>query len=189
MNEEVRKDILNVIEGVIEAYNRYNPEDIMELSNHIIHSASIYQERYTSMVAIIVYSIGKIMAKGKITRYPQEAWNLFDYTVKNGLKCLINALRNKDLKSFDKCIIKLQKAVMTLDESFMNYADYVIDHARLKKGSKVYEHGVSIKRVSELFGISEWELMNYTGKMRILERDEEKSEVPERLRKARRLLE
>ena len=33
----------------------------------------------------------------------------------------------------------------------------------IKKGSKFYEYGISIGRISELLGISKWDLLNYIG--------------------------
>jgi len=185
MDPNVRKDVLLILEGVEDSFKRYNADEIMEWSNHIIHSASIHQEKYTSRVAIVVYSIGKIMARGKIRRYPQGAWNSFETTVRNELVHAIRNLKKNDFKAFNSNILNLQKAVVALDKSFMVYADYVVDNAKLKKGAKIHEHGISIKRVAELFGVTEWELRSYAGKTQILDRDREKSTVSDRLKKVR----
>jgi hypothetical protein len=185
IKQEVKKDILDILVSVEKAFKKYDPEAIMDLSNHIIHSASIYQERSTSMVAIVVYSIGKIIAKGKIRRYPQDAWNSFETAVRQGLINAIKLLKTNDIKGFNKQLLTLQKAVMALDKSFMEFVGYVVDKAKVKKGAKIHEHGVSIKRVAELFGVSEWELRSYAGKKKIIERDVEKSKVRARLKKIR----
>lgn len=185
MKPEVKRDILNILEGVNVSFDKYNADAIMEWSNHIIHSASIHQEKHTSLVAIVVYSIGKVMAKGKIRRYPQEVWNAFETTVRNELPKAINHLKTDAHKKFDRSLLILQKAVMNLDESYMDFADHVVDRAKLKKAAKVFEHGVSLSRVAELFGVSEWELRSYAGKSRIFERVAEKSNVKKRLDKIR----
>jgi len=185
MKPEVKKDILAIIEGVNISFDKYDANAIMEWSNHIIHSASIHQEKHTSLVATVIYSIGKVMAKGKIRRYPQEAWNAFETTVRSELPKAINNLKTNAHKKFDKSLLTLQKAVMNLDKSYMTFADHVVDRAKLKKAAKVFEHGVSLGRVAELFGVSEWELRSYAGKSRILERAREESNVKKRLEKIR----
>ncbi len=185
VNPEIKKTLLDIINGVKESFNHYDAETIMELSNHIIHSVSIYQTKRLLQFAIIVYSIGKIMAKGKIRRYPQESWNEFETIVRRELNNSYKAVFEDKLKVFDKSLLKLQKAIMMLDSSFMAFTDHVIHNAMLKKGLKVYEHGVSIKRVSELFGINEWELRQYAGKSRIIDREPVKSDVKDRLKKVR----
>ncbi|MFA5406412.1 MAG: hypothetical protein WC307_03595 [Candidatus Nanoarchaeia archaeon] len=186
MKPSIKQDIIAILDGVITAFDKYDPDAIMEWSDHIIHSASIYQEEHTFMVAVIVYSIGKIMAKGKVRRYPQEAWNEFESTVKNTLREALESLQADKHAAFDKSMALLQKAVFRLDQSFMSYVDYVVDNAKLKKGTKMFEHGVSLKRVAELFGVSEWDLRNYAGKTRILERDDVDDGVVKRLVRVRR---
>ncbi len=184
---EFKKDLINVFRAVIDAFNKYNPAEIMELSNHIIHSLSIYQDKRLLSAAIVIYSLGKIVERGKIRRFPQEKWNAFVEDVKSGLIDVLVALKSDDWKSYDKSIKKLQRAIMKIDQSFMEYIGQVFDAAKLKKGVKVVEHGVSLGRVSELFGISLWELMHYLGKRSILEREEKESDVKERMEKVRKI--
>ncbi len=189
MEKQVLNDIKSIIKGVIKAFSTYDPNTIMELSNHIIHSASIYQDKLTSMTAIITYSLGKIIARGKIRRYPQEAWEEFKVAVKRELDNALLSINEKDLQGLKNALLKLQQAIIKLDKSFMSYAEYVITKGKITKGAKMHEHGVSVKRIAELFGVSEWELMNYIGKTNIYERDVTTSTVKERLKKARRLFE
>ena len=186
---EFKEDLINVFRAVIDAFNRYNPSEIMELSNHIIHSLSIYQDKRILTAAIVIYSLGKIVERGKVRRFPQEEWNKFVEDVRSVLIDALVGLKAGNFSDYDKAIRKLQKAIMRLDRSFMMYIGEVFDAAKLKKGTKLVEHGVSIGRVSKLFGISEWELMSYIGKRGIIEREEEKSDVKERLEKVREVFE
>ena len=50
------------------------------------------------------------------------------------------------------------------------YVDEVLDKARITKGSRLFEHGLSAKRAAEIMGVSEWELISYTGKTNIADR-------------------
>ena len=40
----------------------------------------------------------------------------------------------------------------------------MLDAARIKKGSKMHQHGISMARTAELLGITQWELQDYIGK-------------------------
>ncbi len=180
---EVIKDMRSIITRTIESFNHFDAEEIMMLSDHIIHSASIYQTRTILKFAITIYSIGKIIARGKVKRFPQQAWNEFVNNTRRELNHVLISLDNNDEKELNTHLNHLQKEVMKLDESFLRYASHVIDRAKLKKGTKLFEHGVSLKRVAELFNFNEWDLRLYAGQTRILERDNEKSNVKERLNK------
>ena len=46
------------------------------------------------------------------------------------------------------------------------YIDEFINQAEIKKGTKIYDHGVSLGQAANILGISQWELMNYVGKTR-----------------------
>lgn len=186
MRPEVKADAIRILNGVITAFKKYDAEEIMALSDTIIHTASVSQQQHVLQLAMVIYSIGKIIARGKIRRYPQDKWNTFVTITRNELDCTLTAINTNNYKKYTKCLLNIQQAVMMLDESFMSYADHVINHAKLTKGTKIYEHGVSMKLVAELFGVTEWELMDYAGKTRMLDRDAEPSDVPSRLEKARR---
>jgi hypothetical protein len=41
--------------------------------------------------------------------------------------------------------------------------------SKISKGSRLYEHGISIGRTAKLLGVSKWDLMQYAGKTGIHE--------------------
>jgi len=177
------------MEGVNQAFSVYDPGRIMELSDHIIHSASVYQDKYSIQAATFVYALGKVIAKGKVRRFPQSAWESFKKVVKSELKNAINYLKRGKDRRYDLSVRHMQDAIKRLDTSFKQYVETVLDKAKLKKGVKIYEHGISLKKVSEMIGVSEWELMDYAGKTMIVEQEHFESRVKDRLDRARRLFE
>ncbi len=187
--ESVRKDLLELITKIIPLYETYQADAIKGLSNNIIHSASIYQDEISIKAAVIIYSIGKIIDKGKEKRYPQRKWEAFRKVVGPELRRAKEALEQGNEKKLLTSFNRIEKAIMNLDKSYMQYVEFVIDKAKLKKGAKMYEHGVSLRQVAELLGISEWDLMHYSGKTRIFDRDKIKTDIKKRLMRARRLLE
>ena len=72
----------------------------------------------------------------------------------------------------------------------MRKSRWAITHAKIKKARKIYEHGISLGRVSELVGISEWELMNYTSQTKFHDRSELKTiSVRDRLKTLKKVFE
>jgi len=51
-----------------------------------------------------------------------------------------------------------------LDSKLSVYVEEVFDKAKINKGSRLHEHGLSLGRTAKILGVSEWELMDYVGK-------------------------
>ena len=47
--------------------------------------------------------------------------------------------------------------------SLKNYIQDVLKKAAINKGSRIYEHGVSMGQTAKLLGITPWELAEYSG--------------------------
>ena len=59
---------------------------------------------------------------------------------------------------------RLYTIVSEKDTQLNLYAGDVLHHAKIKKGCKICDHGVSCAKSAELLDISQWELMQYMGK-------------------------
>ena len=57
----------------------------------------------------------------------------------------------------------IMNLISEVDSKIKMYIEEVISQAKIKKGSKIYEHGISAARAAEILGISQWELMGYIG--------------------------
>jgi len=54
-----------------------------------------------------------------------------------------------------------------LDLKLKEYIQDVLLKAKISKGSRLYEHGLSMERTAFLLGITQYELMDYIGKTHI----------------------
>ncbi|MBW3022919.1 hypothetical protein KY308_02360 [Candidatus Woesearchaeota archaeon] len=160
MNKEVKKDVLSLLDSVIGTLESEEDKDILELSelsDHIIHSASIFQDEDSISMALVVYSIYKIFARGGDKKVIYSK-------VTPILKQARIALKKDELKNFRKKVKNVYKTIMDIDSEISFYFDELLDKAKLKKGAKIYEHGISIARVAEILGISLWDMSSYVGK-------------------------
>ncbi|PIN70172.1 hypothetical protein COV93_02620, partial [Candidatus Woesearchaeota archaeon CG11_big_fil_rev_8_21_14_0_20_43_8] len=82
-------------------------------------------------------------------------------------------------------IKNLFKIISEINENFRKYIEEVIEYSEIKKGARIYEHGISMARAAEILGVSEWDLMGYVGKTTLIDAEEE--DEKERLNFARKL--
>lgn len=160
MEDIVKEDIKQVLKKVLTALQQNIPEELSELSNHTIHDASIFQDEDSILFAISIYALYKTILRCKEA---ECTYNQFLEPIEQAYKALLvnDILRYRDY--IQKVISEIKKS----DKKISQYIEEVIDKARIKKGSKIHEHGISIARTAEMIGISQWELANYIGKTSI----------------------
>lgn len=184
MLEYIRQNIIKLIPRVISALKKRDVLALKDLSNRTIHSASVYQDQSSLTFALTVYSLSKIVERGK----DSKAFANFLNKVVEGLEHSRDLLLVNNIDGYKKNRNSLLESIGKMDNKLKFYIEEVIDKAKIKKGSKLHEHGLSIRKVSDLLGISQWELMNYIGKVK-LEYTKPAVGIMERLKFARKLFE
>lgn len=182
MQDIIKKDILAVLTelfGILKVKEDADIVEMKELSNHVIHNASVFQDEDSVSVAILIYSLSKI-----IERKQRE----LDYgRLLNMLNSCISSLKNNDDEKFRKSVRNIFSFIRTVDEKLKLYINEVINQAQIKKGCKLCEHGISVARSAEVLGISQWELMHYLGRTTLIDKFSEHVNVSNRLKIARSL--
>ncbi len=180
MNDIIKKDIIAVLSDLIEILKVKEDSDIFRikpLSNHVIHNASVFQDEDSISIAVLIYSLSKIMERKE---------KGMDYGKMLGmLNSALAGLKNNNDKAFRKSIKQLFNFIRVMDLKLKLYIHEVINQAQIKKGCKLCEHGISVARASEVLGISRWELMHYLGKTTLIEQYSEPINVSQRLKFAR----
>ncbi len=185
MNPKIKEDILSILNQLAQILKVKKGENVVEvaeikgLSNKVIHDASIFQDEDSISIGVLVYSLSKI-----IERKQKE----LDYgSVLIMVNSSISYLTQNDDEKFRKSIKDIFNFIRKVDEKIKLFIHEVINQAKIKKGCKLCEHGISITRASDVMGISQWELMNYFGKTTIIDKLSEQVNVSYRLKIARSL--
>ena len=171
MNPIVKKDILNVLRQAIEIVKKKEMYKLRALSDHVVHNASIFQDKDSITIAVTVYALSKIY-KNTIG---------VDKLI---LPHLINALKYLEQGYGDKYETEIKhiiKDITAKGGKTKFYVEEVLERAQIKKASRMYEHGISMGQVSDALGISLWDLMDYVGKTRIVDQFADKTDVKARL--------
>lgn len=164
MNEEVRSVILELLDEAYIAFKEQDSKKLKDISDYTLHYAGIFQDRDSTSVAILVYSLAKVLDRRKMHKYKQ--WGVFSKDSLNHLKRARVALNSLDLENYNFNVHRIFKHIGRLEQNFGQYVTEVIKQAKIKKGSGVYEHGISISRAAELMGISPWDLSEFIGQRR-----------------------
>lgn len=129
--------------------------DIKALSNRTLHNASIFQDGDSLSVAILFYALSKILDReGKLAD-----------GVRVEIQSAKTRLQHGDEDGYRETIQKVFEHVRKADHRLRLYIIHVINQAEIKKGTKLYEHGLSLAKAASLMGVSQWELMSFVGKV------------------------
>lgn len=181
MHEQVKHDILSVLEHLIGILRVKEDKDIIELkdlSNHVIHNASVFQDDHSVSVAVIIYALSKIIERKQDLDYAR---------LSRMADAAIASLKKDDDAAFHKNIESIFGFVRAMDQKLSLYINEVIQQAQVKKGCKLCEHGISVARSSEVLGVSQWEMMHYLGKTTLVDQFSKPINLQSRLKFARSL--
>lgn len=186
MDNQVKEDILNVVKNSLDAIKNYDAIRLRDLSNQTLHSSSIFQDENSISIAVLCYALSKIFERMQYREY--KDWNIFYETCSNNLKNAKEYLEKDNIKDYQGSIKNILNVIEKLSSNLKRYVKEVIEQAQIAKGSRLYEHGISIGRTAELLGISKWDLMDYTGKTGISDVEENISmSIDKRIKFARSL--
>ncbi|MFA4960213.1 MAG: hypothetical protein WC548_00970 [Candidatus Pacearchaeota archaeon] len=159
------ENILRILSETKRFFKDDNPFELKNLSNQTIHSATISQDPDNIIVAVLVYSLGKILERNNYRS--MEGWDEFYNEVIKNIDSAIKYLKNNDV---NKCRIYLGKIRHSLNRISGDLSNYIRDifyKAEINKAFKIYEHGLSSEQTAELLGVSLWDLSSYIGQSTI----------------------
>jgi predicted transcriptional regulator len=158
------EEVGNVLRILIDTRKAIDSKDsfrIKQLSDQTIHSATIYQDPDNIIVAVLVYSLSKIVERDHLRTLP--GWEDFYHGTLRNLDECIKAIKQGDLESFRKYEKFIRVSIEKIDGKLQEYIRDVFKKSQINKASKIYEHGLSLEKTSELLGVSIWELSQYVG--------------------------
>ncbi len=156
-----KEHVLRVFETTKEAIKNQDAVKLREMSNNTIHTSSISQDPENIAVAVIIYSIGKIIERQDYRKKP--GWDKFYKNLLLEIDIVIDALRKKDDSKISKTLEKLRSSLGNVSGNLKKYIQEVFRKASINKASRIYEHGISLEKTSKLLGVSLWEISDYAG--------------------------
>lgn len=159
---EEKSNILRLLKETSQALKNEDSLKLKTLSNQTINTASLSQDAENITVAVIVYTLSKIVER-KESYSKKPGWDKFYRGVISELNHSIDALQKGDDKHLKQHIMGLRKRVEGVSGKLKSYIGEVFRKAKVNKASRLYEHGISMETTSRLLGISMFDLANYAG--------------------------
>ena len=177
MNPIVKKDILLVLGDASLIVKTGEFFKLRELSDHVIHNVSIFQDKDSITIAVTIYSLSKLYIGSQ---------DLIEIVLPH----LTNAkvyLEKDEYTLYEKEISHILRDISRIDKKTKDYVQEVLEKGQIKKGSRMFEHGISLSHVADALGVSLWELVDYVGKTNIIDTFENKTDIKEKMNFARKL--
>jgi hypothetical protein len=157
-----KEHVLKVLKEVKNALKDEDYVSIKNLSDKIIHISSIHQNSDVISLAVIIYSLSKLIERAS---YKEEKnWKRFYKNFVGNIDDMILALNKGDDGKFHDEIEENRRLIQGLSGNLKIFIKDVFRRAKVNKASRIYEHGISMQKTAKILGISLWELSEYTGK-------------------------
>jgi hypothetical protein len=164
------ENVLRILRETKVALEKNDSFTIRGLSNQTINTASLAQDPDNIAVAVMVYSLGKIVERLDYRQLP--GWKKFYSNVLLYLDKSIKDIESKDYVRFREDFKMIRGSIENLSGKLKKYVKEVLRNAEISKASRIYEHGISMEQTASLLGISLYELADYAGKTGISESPE-----------------
>ena len=167
MKEEIKKGILSVLSKaikILEVKEEKDFEELKKLSDQAIEDVALHKDLDIISITVLLYSIYKIIGTLDERDYQYFLRSL------NSAK---NFLEQGNLGGYNRIIKTLFKQVKQADAPVKEHLQDVMQAARIKKGTVLLQHGLSLGQAAGLMGLSNWDLQQYAGTTTTLEQHHE----------------
>ena len=155
-----KENILRIFLEVRDALSGRDSSKIKSLSNQTINTASLTHDPDNIAVAVIVYSMSKILEREKYKEFPE--WKKIYDLYNDKVNKIIESLKKNNDAEVRKYLESMRITISSSSEKLKDYIKDVFRKAEINKASRIYEHGISMEKTAKLLGISMYELAGYS---------------------------
>ena len=156
-----KEHVIEILEQTKEAIKNDDVARLKDLSNQTIHTASTEQDTDSITIAILIYSLSKIIERKH--QYGEKECKQFCEFAFKEIEKVLKALKSNGEGAFTQSLEVLMDKLTKSSGEFKSSVEDVFRKARINKASKIYEHGISMEQTAKLLGISMYDLASYMG--------------------------
>ncbi len=165
LEKEECENAIDVLGEAKKALANKDAARLRELSDRTIHSSCSYQDAGSITTAVLIYALSKLIERKDYEKIGN--WEDFVKKFSIVIDRTISALKKNDDESYATNMQEARGILESVSKDFKHYIQEVLRKASINKGGRMYEHGISLGQAARLLGISEWELLEYTGQSKI----------------------
>lgn len=159
MEKKEREQIAHVLYESKNALLAKDAIKLKQLSDHTIHDSCHYQDIGNITLAIMLYALSKIIEREDYKKISK--WNNLVKRLSKELELAGKAVIEQDSNAYQEHVKKARQAMESQSVQIKPYIQSILEKAAINKGFKLYQHGLSMEKTSNLLGISQWELSTY----------------------------
>ena len=156
-----KDNVLRILQETKDGLKQNDAIKLKVLSNQTIHTASITQDSDNVLVAVIVYSLSKMIERQEYQKF--SGWEDFYKKIMSAIENTIIAIKKNDDAKIHENMSSIRDVINKVSGKLKSYIQDVFRKAEINKASKIYEHGISMEKTANLLGISIFELATYAG--------------------------
>jgi len=134
---------------------------LREISADALTEAAVEGHRELILIALVDYALSKIMSK---IHYQAVEGKFYD-TIISHFRAAREGPKEKTIENLEE----VEDMVVKLDDKEGNFEENVMDKAKIKKASNLYEKGFSLRRASEMTGADPVKVLEFVGGSKIHE--------------------
>lgn len=161
MEEKEAEYTINLLKIAKQALISNDSFKLKELSDQKVHSASEFQDIASITLIIVLYSISKLVERKDKLKI--RNWDKFVKKFNSNIDLAIKALSENNSSLYQKYILSAKRTMESISPNLKSYVKEVLQKASINKASRLYEHGLSLGQTAKLLGLTQWELLEYTG--------------------------
>lgn len=161
------ENIIRILKDAKNAIEQNDSQKLKVLSDQTLHGSTIHQNAENIIVAVLTYSISKIMEREKYKQFPE--WNSFFSSLKTNIDDAIRNIETHNTDGFMLSLGKIRNSINDMSGDFSNNIRTIFYKAEINKAFKLYEHGLSAEQTANILGISLWDLAKYSGQSSVSE--------------------
>jgi hypothetical protein len=159
------ENVLRILKEAKQLVEEDKANELKTLSNQTIRTATISQDADNIIVAVLVYSLGKVMEREHYR--DMEGWNEFYSAVVKNLGEAAMKLQKEDIIGARRNLGMIRNSLNKIEGDLGRYIKDVFRKAEINKAFKLYEHGLSSEATADLLGVSLWDMSSYIGQSHI----------------------
>jgi len=168
MQSGFKDHLIEILTRLLKAVKIKDIKEIKDLSNQTIHSLTVFQDGLSSDIAVISYSLYKILSRSDYEG--EKGWSIFYNHLINHLTLAKAYIKSDETEKYSQELSKIQEEIKILKPDIQNEIREVFENSRVAKASRITEHGISLGKAASTLKTSQWELQQYTGKTGISEK-------------------
>src|SRR3989344_6027572 len=132
--------LISVLRQTQKALRESNAFALQQLSDQLIHTASIYQHTDSITIMTLVYALNKIVARKDHIKISK--WGMFVKKFNAEIDKSLIELEKEDLEEFARHIAHAKELLVSSSPAIKTDISEVLKKAAINKASRIYEHGI-----------------------------------------------